>query len=663
MVRLWALVLVALIGGAASAAPTTTDLLALKDVLAPSLSPDGRYVAYRIDQADVTANRRTASWWIAPTDRSEPPRRVSDGGIAIWQSSGGAVIEAPTWAPDGKAFYFRALIGGAVQVWRSPIEGGQAAPITDDAADVRSFQLSADKRGIDYVVGATRAEIVKAERESNDAGVVVDDRVDLRQALFDAVEINGRLASQRLTGRWVQRGGLLDSAPNKVWRVDLAGAGRVPSPGSPLVDTRRSSDGFWTVPSSGPFRAEATTSGQTHVCDQPACQGPGVQFVGWRPGAAEIIFVATDSLKRQTLFIWSLANSQVYKLYGGTGQLVDALNPSCSIGARMMVCVETAAALPPRLVSLDLRSGASAVLDAPNAKLSFNDVEVRPLTWTANGRDFAAYLILPRPASSRPRPLFIYYYYCDGFLRGGEGDIFPLYPIATAGIATLCINRSPPLPNEDAVAEYQTALAGITAIVDRLAGDGLVERERVAMGGFSFGSEITMWVATHSDLLAAAMINSSQLEASYYWYNGVRGRDSHAMLKAHWGLGAPDEDPASWRRVAPAQNVAAISAPILMQLPEQEARGTMELFARLSVSTTPAELVAFANEPHILTQPRHRLAAYERSLDWLRFWLQDRVDEAPAKAVQFDRWRALRDRWTAPSRSEPPRPAPMPPGP
>jgi hypothetical protein len=51
----------------------------------------------------------------------------------------------------------------------------------------------------------------------------------------------------------------------------------------------------------------------------------------------------------------------------------------------------------------------------------------------------------------------------------------------------------------------------------------------------------------------------------------------------------------------------------------------------------------FPDEHHIKWQPAHRLAIYNRNLDWFRFWLQDIEDPDPAKAVQYERLRKLRD--------------------
>lgn len=56
-----------------------------------------------------------------------------------------------------------------------------------------------------------------------------------------------------------------------------------------------------------------------------------------------------------------------------------------------------------------------------------------------------------------------------------------------------------------------------------------------------------------------------------------------------------------------------------------------------------ADLYIFPHETHQKFQPRHKLAAYERNLDWFRFWLQEHEDDDPVKRNQYEHWRAMRD--------------------
>jgi dipeptidyl aminopeptidase/acylaminoacyl peptidase len=172
-----------------------------------------------------------------------------------------------------------------------------------------------------------------------------------------------------------------------------------------------------------------------------------------------------------------------------------------------------------------------------------------------------------------------------------------------------------------------------------------VDRSKVAMGGLSHGSEIALWVASHSDLLAAVSISSGQIEPVNYWAGSVPGSDQPYFLKKVWGLGSPEETPARWRLISTALNAERIQIPVLFQLPELEARRIPELYGRLVRSRTPTELFAFPDEAHIKVQPRHRLAVYDRNLDWFRYWLQDFRDPQADKSDQYRRWDLLRKRW------------------
>jgi dipeptidyl aminopeptidase/acylaminoacyl peptidase len=111
-----------------------------------------------------------------------------------------------------------------------------------------------------------------------------------------------------------------------------------------------------------------------------------------------------------------------------------------------------------------------------------------------------------------------------------------------------------------------------------------------------------------------------------------------------WGLGSPEETPEQWRRLSPAYNVDRMHTPLLLQMPEQEYWSALDYFVPLANSATPTDFYVFPHEPHIKVQPRHKLAAYERNLDWFRFWLQDHVDEDPLKAGQYQNWRAAQAR-------------------
>lgn len=661
MVRLaWLLALLMLLPAEVQAAPTARQLIEMTEITAPAISPNGAFVAYRRGRADLSTNRYRLEWYVAPLAAPGAARRVADGGFALWNAAGAPVSEAPVWAADSRAFYFRALGSEGVQVWRAGI-GATAQPITHDEADVERFSISDTQ--LTYETGATRADILAAEARDRDDGVLIDETVDPAQSLFGAVEVNGRLASQRFSGLWFGRGDRLAVRPPRRKIVDLrtlAVADALAAPATAVSTTPN--HGTLVTETSGQAgagairmtvgnvstRLEAQRADGSWVrCEHAACHEGRVLAAAWRPDRTEVAFTVRGRDGRYALWTWSPQSNSARQIVSMDGSLGGGgSRQPCAVGVKHAVCVVAEPLIAPRLAAFGLDDGKRRILDAPNTDLDApRDLRVQRLEWTDDrGQAFLGRLLMFDGAAGRA-PLFIHYYNCDGYLRGGTGDQWPFALIAQAGIAMLCVNYPVPITEQqDSVAEYETATRGLRAAVDLLDRRGLIDPKRVGMGGLSFGSEVTFWTAINSDLLRAISVTSVQLEPTYYWMNSFRGRDVPANLRRVWGLGAPDETPDRWKRVSPAMNVDRIRAAVLMQMPEQEFRPTIELISRLSNSTTPFELRVFANEPHILVQPRHRLAAYVRNLDWFRFWLQDVEDPDPAKTEQYERWRRMADR-------------------
>jgi dipeptidyl aminopeptidase/acylaminoacyl peptidase len=631
--------------------PTLAQQVEAVDISSLAISPDGRWVAFRQEQASIARNARALSWWVADLEREGPPRRLAEGGKALWTYAGTLPSEPPLWSADSRTFYVRALSESGVQVWAIDLVSGAHAR-TAEAGDVSDLRLADGGRRLSFLVGPSRADIEAEERRQKDEGVRIDASIDPAQNLFAAGEINGRLSAQRLTGSWFRRRGVLTDDTTVRKSIDLdhpdAPAWMETTDLPSLTKGQAiSADGFGV--------AALTTSGDQHGVEVVRASGQSVRCaapmclqakaLAWRPGADEIVLTLGDNARRQWLAVWRPASGEVRALTRPAGLIGGGVSSEpCAVSNAAAVCVVAEATRPPRLMRIALDGPArQRALAAPNAILdAAPHPAVRLLEWrAADGRSFNGWLMSP-PGVRHSAPLFVTYYLCEGYLRGGFGDEFPLEAMAQAGIATLCINKAyQSEANHDPVADYRTGLSAVEAAVDRLVAEGLVDRTRVGMGGFSFGSEVTTWTAMNSDLLAAASIASTQMEPAYYWLNGAAGRDNHTVLKRSWGLGAPEETPERWRLISPALNAAKIRAPLLMQLPEQEYRLSFELFARLSTSTTPVDLYVFPEEPHMKTQPRHRLAVYQRNLDWFRFWLQGHVEPDPAKADQNARWRSM----------------------
>lgn len=659
-------------GVATPSSPELGELVEVVDISALSPSPDGLLVAFRTDRPSVSRNSYDLAWHVidpATGVRTE----ISGAGEPIINDPGLLAAEAPIWSLDGRWIYYRALRSGAVQIWRSAVDGSGSQAVTAEEGDVLSVESSRDGRAILYRVGPPRGDIEQAELAEYDSGILVDEHVELGQNVFRGAIINGRRATQRLTGSWFSRGSLLWSRPPLERRLDLTTLATTAHTSesraaaeaeAPPDATARSSDGdvataTWSGSESRLTVQRANGAGTPITCTVAECRAERIAWISWRPGRDELIFATSDRAFRYTLRLWDLSTGRTRTIVQSNGMLTGGRNENrpCAIGAAHAVCVLAEPRSPPRLETLDLETGAGRPLFDPNMTLRARRWPwTERLSWRSpDGREFTGILFLPEGAPSRPLPLFINYYRCEGFIRGGMGDEWPFALLASSGIASVCVNETRIGGPQDAVEHYRAALAGIEVLIDVLANRGLADRSRVGMGGLSFGSEVTMWAVVHSNLVSVASVASPQFEPSNYWFNGVRGRDHHQLLRQVWGLGSPEDTPERWRLVSPALNVEHIRVPLLLQLPEQESRYAIELYARLTNSPTPTELYVFPDEPHIKVQPRHRLAVYRRNLDWFRFWLQGYEDPDRAKAEQYRRWRHLRERFMAAAQEHPER--------
>lgn len=654
-------------------AVSSRQLVEIVDFGSPEVSPDGDYVAFRAMQASVERNSYDTAWYVQPMDGASPPRRVADGGVPLRDSAGIAEPALAVWSPDGRWIYYRALLDGRIDVWRAAADGTGARPVTRSGADVDDFMLDEAGRVLKYRVGPTREEVRAAEQAEYDRGIRIDKATPLGQNLFRSGYTEGRLATQRL-GQVFNRVPLPTAVPERWKAIDLATgtvrdlAPREIPPVAPSSAPPAGLADLWKqAREPGGERIAVLTrrddaSGRRQVelgvlpdgkargivkCTAGPCVDKEISGLQWRPGGDEVLFTVTqyDAGFAQSIHRWNVRSGTVHLVAASSGMFEGEgrWGPgSCGVSAVALACVTAEANRPPRLERIDLQTGDRQVLFDPNEGLArdLSRLPMQLLRWTdAQGRQFAGQLYPARRTDGAPPPLFVTYYRCMGFVRGGSGDEWPLAAMAEQGISTLCIS-APAFPGV-AAERYDLGKSAIESAVALLASEGRIDGSKVGMGGLSFGSEVTMWTLIHSKLIAAASLASPTTSQMYYLLGSNIGEEFLSLLRSNWQLGAPDETPEQWRRISPASNLGAIDAPILMQFPEQEYMHGLD-YAIPLMRGNRADVYVFPHEPHNKFQPRHKLAAYERNLDWFRFWLLDQEDPDPDKARQYAHWRAMR---------------------
>jgi len=143
--RLFIFVLAALCLSAGAAAaekkPFTTDQLAsIKRVAEPALSPDGKWIAFKVVETLYEKNKRRSRIYVVS----------SSGGTPRALTSGEKGDSSPAWSPDGKWMAFlSSRRGGGSQIYMMPFtQGGEPEQLTSFPGGIDDFRFTPDGEGL-----------------------------------------------------------------------------------------------------------------------------------------------------------------------------------------------------------------------------------------------------------------------------------------------------------------------------------------------------------------------------------------------------------------------------------------------------------------------------------------------------------------------------------
>jgi dipeptidyl aminopeptidase/acylaminoacyl peptidase len=262
---------------------------------------------------------------------------------------------------------------------------------------------------------------------------------------------------------------------------------------------------------------------------------------------------------------------------------------------------------------------------------AFPPLQVESRSWTGPGdMPVQGFLIYPLDyAPGRRYPLFVN-------VHGGPSWCYvPEYFLAWARLLSTrgCLVLLPnPRGSWGRGLAYQAANVGdlgggdwqdIYAGIDPLIEAGLVDANRLGVGGWSYGGYLTAWAITQTDRFRCAIAGAS-ITNYVSNYGLVDNREWQSTM-----FGSVVYDDMEFQRSrSPISYTERVKTPLLLVHGEEDQLAppgqAIEFYTALRHHDVPVELVLYPREPHGFVERPHQVDLLERIAAWVDRYLLDR---------------------------------------
>jgi len=656
-------------------AMTIDDVMSMRALSDPRISPDGRFVAFVVAQADMKTNFRNSDVWIVATGSSEPrPLTLSP-----------KRDDSPQWSNDGKQLAFISDRDGRAQVYVIRIDGGEAERVTDVKTAVQSFAWSPDGKRIAYIAADPVPEAKEKEKKDGFDQIVVD--ADYQFAHINVIDLSSSSNNElpkptKLTDGalhvteldWSPDGGyiaftarstpkLADGSTTELYAID-AGNKQPAQPSRLINNDRAESNIAWSpdgktlsylstsdkYPTIGPSRIhllsiiEVETKTGPHSIRGFAAQGaPKIlqpQFNGyitkheWSSDGKFIYFTADLGVNRRVCRV-SSDGSKYELLLNGTG----IEGPfTLSRNSTRITYIEESPTHPANIfiASTDEIAGHRTLTQQltrmnPQADaFALGRVEVVKWKSSKDGREIEGLLVYPIDyEEGKQYPLITSIHggpegaYQFSFMSG-YGEFPHIY--AAQGYASFFPNfrGSSNYGAEFASAnvgdlgggDYQDVMSG----VDYLIGRGIADPARLAIKGYSYGGYLSGWIIGHTDRFKVAVFGAGLSNAISYYSTGDIQYQRETLHQ-----GTPWRNNQNLIERSPVFYLQNAKTPSLIYHGERDERvplgQSLETYMGLKKAGVTTQLIIYPREGHGLREPKHQLDKMRREMEWVERYI------------------------------------------
>lgn len=624
---------------------TAEDIVLMREVTDVELSPDGKLVAHVVRVASPLdePGRAHSQIWLVDAAGKQKPRQFTPEGRSSWR---------PRWSPDGRELAFLSKRPGDqhTELYVMPIDGGEAQRLFASPSSIAAFEWSPDGKQIAYTSAKPSDEAERDRKAGRDW--IVDEDGETKTRLFVVTRESGESRELPTAGKhvidfeWAPDGSQLAIRASERASIDhtmmysslytLALDGEQASSGpKPLTKTEGKLGGIaWS-----PDGKQIAFLGAAHLHDSTA----GIVYVV--PASGGEAKPWTASLQATGTWIeWSDANTIVLLAAQGTKTTINTVTaagvkavidsgPICrelSLAARgALACVGDTPQHPREAFTGKLGQKTLTRVTVSNPILLTRKLgEQSVIRWQAeDGLALEGVLIKPVDYQAGTRyPLAV-------LPHGGPEGIsldgwstratYPAQLFASRGYVVFMPNYrgSAGRGHEFACADHQDLggkeFTDVLAGIDKLIADGLVDADRVGMGGWSYGGYFSGLAATtYSERFKAAMIAAAI--TNWISFTGTTEIE-HENSLVHWKLWPWDDMALAWER-SPLAHVKQAKTAALIVHGQADSRvppgQSQELYRALRHLGVPTQLVMYPREGHGIAENVHALDFVHRFLDW-----------------------------------------------
>jgi dipeptidyl aminopeptidase/acylaminoacyl peptidase len=628
-------------GAQSAQAPSIDDVINLKRVGSPAISPNGQLVAYTIRETNWDENAYETEIWIGDAATGQS-RQITNARKSSSQ---------PAFSPDGAWLGFISDRDNKRQVYRIAIRGGEAEKLTSVDDGVNSFAWSPNGKSIAFTMTDPVTDAMK-EREKRWGDIKIEDQ-DQRYTHLHLFDIATKTSKRLTSGNFV--------VGSFEWSPD----GR-----HIAYDHRATSDPADS--GTADISVLFTETGKSLVV--MAQEGPDSN-PHWSPDGTQLAFVT--AMAKPNYFY---ANSVIATIAMGSTaprSVTDAFDEDPNLIAWTKAGIQFASSQHTwaYLFTVDpatrqitkhavrdawIGNGFSLTPDGSQAAFiasgpaDFPDVYIAPLqtmaakklsdagaqiaSWPKHTREVIKWKsqdgaeiegVLHKPADfqqGRRYPLLI-------VIHGGPTGVSRPVPYGSATAhpidAFLAKGAIVLEPNYRGSAGYGEKFRSLNVRnlgigdawdvlsgIDYLVQQGVADRERVGSMGWSQGGYISAFLTTkHSDRFKAISVGAGISDWMTYYVNTDIHPFTRQYLKA-----TPWDDPKIYADTSPMTYIKQAHTPTLIQHGDQDARvpipNAFQLYQGLRDQNVPVQLSIFKGFGHGINKPKANRAAMQQNLDW-----------------------------------------------